>query len=86
MAFALGEAVKLQDDADVVGQQQRLDLAAQAAQAQCHHRLTQLGRAADVAAPLVERDADLKPLVNVALRAENRCHGLVVPDVRPDTD
>ena len=25
-------------------------------------------------------------IINVALRAEDRCHGFVVPDVRPDTD
>jgi hypothetical protein len=30
--FALGETIELQDDADVVGQHQRLDLAPQAAQ------------------------------------------------------
>jgi hypothetical protein len=35
----------------------------EAAQAQRHHRRAQLGSAADVAAPLVEGDADLKPVV-----------------------
>jgi hypothetical protein len=35
--------------------------------------------------PRVERDADFKPLVNVALRAEDRCLWLVGPD-GPDTD
>ena len=49
VAFALGETVELQDS-DVVRQQRDLDLAAQAAQAQCDHRLAQLGRAGDVAA------------------------------------
>ena len=47
-------------------------LRAQAAQAERHHRRPQLGRAGDVAVPLVERDADFKPLVRhwyVALRA-----------------
>jgi hypothetical protein len=41
VAFALGAAVELQDDADVIGQQSDLDPAAQAAQAQCHHRLAE---------------------------------------------
>ena len=54
MTFALGAAVELQDD--VVGQQQRLDLAAQAAQAERHHSLPQFRCAADVAA-FVKRDA-----------------------------
>ena len=49
MTFPLGEAVELQHDANVVGQQRDLDLAAQAAQAERHHRLPQLGRAGDVA-------------------------------------
>ena len=46
MPFALGKTVELQHDLDLVGQQQRLDLAAQAAQAECHHRRPQLRRAA----------------------------------------
>ena len=70
VAFALGAAVELQDD--VVGHQSDLDALAQAGQAQCDYRLMQLGRAGDVAVPRVERDADFKPLVNVALRAEDR--------------
>ena len=50
MAFALGEPTD-QRQHDVVGQQQRLDAAAQTAQAECHDRLAQLGRSADVAEP-----------------------------------
>jgi hypothetical protein len=57
VAFALGETIELQHDADVIRQQRDLDPAAQTAQAQCDYRLAQLGRA------LVEGDADLKPLV-----------------------
>ena len=38
MAFTLGEAIELQHDVDVIGQQRDLDPAAQAAQAQCDHR------------------------------------------------
>ena len=76
------------------GSSSDLDPPAQAAQAQCHHRLAQLGRAGDVAAPRVERDADLKPLVThwvssrIVPRTEavHRMLWLVVPDVRPDTD
>jgi hypothetical protein len=86
VALAFGETVKLQNHVEVIRQLRDLDALAQAGQAQCDYRLTQLGRAGDVNVPRVERDADLKPLVNVALRAENRCHGLVVPDVRPDMD
>jgi len=71
VAFALGETIELQDDADVVGQQCDLDLAAQATQAERHHSLPQFRCAADVAA-FVKRDSDFKPLVNVALRAEDR--------------
>ena len=41
VALALGEAVELQDDVDVVEQQQCLDPAPQAAQAQCDYRLAQ---------------------------------------------
>jgi hypothetical protein len=56
--------------------------------------LPQLGRAADVAAPLVEGDADLEPVVThwyLAHPARDRsrvpdAYGLVVPDVKPDTD
>jgi hypothetical protein len=62
VAFALGETIELQHDADVIRQQRDLDPAAQTAQAQCDYRLAQLGRAGDVSA-LVEGDADLKPLV-----------------------
>jgi hypothetical protein len=49
----LGEAVELQHDLDLGGQQQ-LDLAAQAAQAERHDGRPQLGRAGDVAVPLVK--------------------------------
>jgi len=61
--LALGETIELQDHVDVVGQHQRLDAAAQAAQAERRHGLAQLGHGADVTTPLVEGDADLKPLV-----------------------
>jgi hypothetical protein len=44
---------------DVVGQHQRLDAAAQAAQAERRHGLPQVGRAGDVAAPLIEAEGDL---------------------------
>ena len=37
VAFALGEAIELQHDVDVVGQQRDLDPAAQAAQAERRH-------------------------------------------------
>jgi hypothetical protein len=47
VAFALGSAVELQDDADVVGQHHDLDPAAKAAQAQCDYRLAQFGRGGD---------------------------------------
>jgi hypothetical protein len=57
--FALGETVELKDDADVVWHQQRLDLAAQAAQAQCDYRLAQLGRSQ----PMAERIAMAVPIV-----------------------
>ena len=86
VALAFGETVKLQNHVEVIRQLRDLDALAQAGQAQCDYRLTQLGRASDVTVPRVERDADFKPLVNVALRVEDRRHGLVVPDVRPDTD
>ncbi|TMJ95308.1 MAG: hypothetical protein E6G77_20740 [Alphaproteobacteria bacterium] len=43
--------------------QRDLDLAAQPAQAEREHGLPQLRRRADVAAPLVEGDAHLQPLV-----------------------
>ena len=46
MTFPFGEAVELQDHVDLVGQHQRLDAAAQAAQTQCDHRLAQLKRGA----------------------------------------
>ena len=48
MTFPLGEAVELQHDEDVIRHHQRLDLAAQAAQAERHHRLAQLKRGGDV--------------------------------------
>jgi hypothetical protein len=64
MTFPLGEAIELQHDANVIRQQQRLDLAAQAAQAERHHSLPQFRCAADVAA-FVKRDADFKPLVTI---------------------
>ena len=77
MALAFGETVKLQNHVEVIRQLRDLDALAQAGQAQCDYRLTQLGRASDVTVPGLELDADLKPLVNVALRAEDRCHGFV---------
>jgi hypothetical protein len=43
-----GEAVKLQHDVNVIGHHQHLDLAAQAAQRERHHRQPQLGRAGNV--------------------------------------
>jgi hypothetical protein len=49
VAFALGETVKLQHHIDIIGQQQRLDLAAQTAQAERHDGRPQLGCAGDVA-------------------------------------
>ena len=49
VALALGEAIELQDDEGLLGHQQRFDALAQAGQAQCDYRLTQLGRAGDVA-------------------------------------
>ena len=49
MTFPLGETIELQHDANVIRQHRDLDLAAQAAQAERHHRLPQFGRAADVA-------------------------------------
>ena len=57
VAFTLGETVELQHD--VVGQQQRLDPAPQAAQAQCDYRLAQFGRAGDVAVPRVVGHGDV---------------------------
>ena len=85
MALAFGETVKLQNHVEVIRQLRDLDALAQAGQAQCDYRLTQLGRAGDVATLRVERHADFKPLVNVALRVEDRCLWLVGPD-GPDTD
>ena len=90
VALALGAAVELQHDLDLVGQQQRLDLAAQAAQAERHHRLPQFRRAADVAA-FVKRDADFKPLVRhwvssrIVPRTEavHRMPVALGPDVKP---
>jgi hypothetical protein len=46
---------------DAVRHHQRLDLAAQAAYGERHHRRPQLGRAADLAA-FVKRHVDLKPV------------------------
>ena len=63
VALPLGEAVELQHDAHVVGQHHDLDPPAQAAEAQCHHRLAQLGRAGDISAARVLGHADLKPPV-----------------------
>jgi hypothetical protein len=64
VAFALGEAIKLQHHIDIIGQQQRLDLAAQTAQAERHDGRPQLGCSGDVApSPLVEGDAVLQPLL-----------------------
>ena len=45
MTFPLGETIELQHDLDLGGQQQRLDLAAQASQAERHDGRPQLGRA-----------------------------------------
>jgi hypothetical protein len=58
VALAPSGAVEVQHDVEIVGQQQRLDAPAQAAQAQCDYRLAQLRRGGDVA-PLVEAHADL---------------------------
>ena len=92
MAFALGEAVELQHDADVVRQQRDLDPPAQATQTERDHRLAQLRRADDVAA-FVERDADFKPprigYPRASCQGPKPCTGclwLVGPDVKPDTD
>ena len=41
VAFALGETIELQHDLDLGGQQQRLDLAAQAAERERDHRRPQ---------------------------------------------
>jgi hypothetical protein len=69
-----------------------LDTAAQAAQAEREHGLPQLRRRGDVAAPLVEGDAHLQPLVThwvssrIVPRTEpvhRMAYGLVVPDVKP---
>ena len=49
VAFALGEAIELKDNAQFVGQHSDLDPAAQTAQAERHHRRPQLGRTGDVA-------------------------------------
>jgi len=61
MTFPLGVTIELQDDDGLVRHHQRLDLAAQTAQRQRHHRLAQFGRAGDVAA-FVKRHVDLKPV------------------------
>ena len=63
MPLPHGEAVELHHDLDLGGQQQRLDLAAQASQAERHDGRPQLGRAGDVAVALVEGDAHLQPLL-----------------------
>ena len=63
MTFPLDVTIELQDDDGLVRHHQRLDLAAQAAQAERHDGRPQLGRAGDVAVPLVERDARLLPLL-----------------------
>ena len=57
--FPLGEAVELLHDTNVIRQHRDLDLAPQSAQAQRHHSLPQLRRAADVAA-FLKRHLDLK--------------------------
>ena len=62
MTLPLGETIELQHDANVIRQEQCLDLVAQAAQAQCDYRLAQFRCAADVAA-FFKRDADFKPPV-----------------------
>ena len=59
MTFPLGETIELQHDANVI--RQHRDPLPQAAQAERHHRLPQLRRAADVAA-FVKRHVDLKPV------------------------
>ncbi len=51
--------IELQHDAKIVGHHQRLDAAAQTAERERHHRHAQLGRRADVAAPLIEAEGDL---------------------------
>ena len=93
LPFTLGETVKLQHDLDLVGHHQRLDAAAQAAQAERHHRRPQLGGTADVAAPLVVTLTSNRPSRIGYPRASclgpkpcTGCLWLVVPDVRPDTD
>ena len=60
VTFALGEAIELQHHIDIIGQHRGLDAAAQVGQAQCHHRLAQLGRAGNIAVPRVEGDAHLR--------------------------
>ena len=62
VAFALGETIELQHDADVVGQHSDLHPAAQTAQAQCDYKLAQLGRAGDVS-------------VSIGTHHRSRCNG-----------
>jgi hypothetical protein len=92
MTFPLGETIELQHDADVIRQHRDLDLTAQSAQAERHDGRPQLGRAADVAVPLVEGDAHLQPLSRIGYpRASclgpkpccTVCLWLVGPDVKP---
>ena len=60
--FPLGEAVELQHDLDLGGQQHASILRRRLPQAERHYSLPQFRCAADVAA-FVKRDADFKPLV-----------------------
>jgi hypothetical protein len=77
VALAAGAAVEDELHVDVVGHHQRLDPPAQAAQAERHDRYSQLGRGADIAALLVERDVHDEPIV-MAPR-EPSCVGLTRP-------
>ena len=81
VTFALGEAIELQDDAPVVGQQRDLDALAQAGQAQCDYRLAQLRRGGDVAAFRVVGHADLKPVVHRRRRDGGVCQELAAGEV-----
>ena len=62
MTFPLGETIELQHDANVIGQHRDLDLAAQAAQAECDYRLAQFRCAADVAGRSSNVTLTFKPL------------------------
>ena len=94
VAFALGETIELQHDANVIGQQRDLDAVAQAAQAQCDYRLAQLGRGGDVAASaskvtLTSNRSSRIGYPRASCLGPKPCTGclwLVGPDVSPDTD